>query len=293
VDNDAHSSAIHLLRWWDFVSQGPNKHAGQESDPGTNETCLSKQRAQAKTTLSVVIPAYNEEARIETAVSSTVESLTDYFNATEVIVVDDGSEDATAVKARQLATEFEQVRALSYDTNQGKGYAVRQGISTATGEFVAFIDADTELNVTALTEYVERLIDTDADVVVGSKRHPDSDIEYTAIRTFLSKSYSTLIDLMFDLHVDDTQVGLKVFRQEVVEQVVPEMVVDEYAFDIELLALASCAGFDIREAPVDLDFNGNSGIDWKSILRIGYDTARVFYRHRVTKEYDIGRPGER
>jgi glycosyltransferase involved in cell wall biosynthesis len=197
------------------------------------------------------------------------------------------TEDATAAEANRMAAEFEQVRALCYETNQGKGYAVRHGMKAATGEYIAFIDADTELDVTAITEYVERLIDTDADIVVGSKQHPDSDIAYTKLRTLLSKGYSFLIDVMFDLQVDDTQVGLKVLRREVVEAVAPEMVVNGYAFDIELLALANYLGFDIREAPIDLSLNGDSGIDWKSVLRIGYDTTRVFYRHRLTTGYDL------
>lgn len=236
--------------------------------------------------LSIVVPAYNEADTIEGTVKRIDEQVRTRFGAFEIVVVNDGSDDGTARVVETLDVTRADVRTVSYSENRGKGYALKQGCEHATGDYVLFLDADSELNPERLERFVDTMEAEDADVVIGSKRHPESDVDYPWTRRVLSKGYSLLIWALFTLHVTDTQVGMKLFRKEVVDDVMPLVLVKEYAFDVEMLVLGKKFGYDIVEAPVDLEFNGGSSVDWWAIVRIAWDTAAVFYRLRILRYYD-------
>ena len=170
-------------------------------------------------TLSVVLPAFNEAETILDAVVALDEILTETDLAFEIIVVSDGSGDATAAQARAAANP--RLHVVEYERNMGKGYAVRTGSRVAAGEWIAWFDADLDLHPDALCSFLEVARTEGADIVIGSKRHPDSSVEYPWHRRAYSWLYQQLIRALFHLNVRDTQVGIKLFRREALEAVLP------------------------------------------------------------------------
>ena len=236
--------------------------------------------------LSVVVPVYNLAGSIVHNVGvirDRVAAGTD--GAVEVIVVSDGSIDRTDEAV--LESELEDVRLLHYDRNLGKGYAVKVGALEARGRWVAYCDADLDLDPASLPEYVAIAERDGLDFAIGSKRHPDSQVSYPGSRRVASWLFQQLVRALFRLDVRDTQVGLKVFRREVAEQVVPLLLVKRYAFDIELLAVARAFGFvRVRELPIRLDYQfAGSGVKATAVLIALTDTVAIFYRLRILRTY--------
>lgn len=238
--------------------------------------------------ISVIMPAYNESAAIFNNLRETVETLYELRYDFEVIVVDDGSHDGTFVQAAKLiASHGETVRVIRYDKNQGKGNALMCGAAYATGEYMVFIDADMDLHPRQLPLFFEIMSSSGADVVIGSKRHPLSNVNYPLLRQIYSIVYYTMIRLLFGLPVRDTQTGLKVFKAKVLRDVFPRVLVKRFAFDIEVLANAHRLGYTIVDAPVTLHFQRSAGrVKFSDAKVIFLDTLGVFYRMRVLRYYD-------
>ena len=237
--------------------------------------------------LSVIIPAYNEADNIEIVVKELIKTLDELADDWEILVVDDGSKDSTYVKAKKLEElNGGRVKALRYGTNKGKGFALKYGFGYSTGDIVVFIDADMDLPPQQIRKFLEIMDRTNADVVTGSKRHPESEVKYPLLRRFLSFAYYTFTRLLFNLNVKDTQAGLKVFKRDVLENVMPRILVKRYAFDVEILANAVKRGYIIVEAPVVLGFRYSSRIDWKAVWRMFVDTLAIAYRMYIKKYYD-------
>lgn len=234
--------------------------------------------------LSVVIPAYNENGIILDTLKECLSSLNGV--KPELIVVDDGSLDGTLEKVEEFAKRNQNVRVVNYGGNQGKGFAVRYGFKYATGDVVAFIDADLNLHPRQILRLMEYMVKYDADVVVGSKRHPKSKVNYPLLRKILSEMYYVFVRTLFGIPVRDTQVGLKLYKREVLEGVLPKVMVKRYAFDIEILANAHRLGYEIIESPIELNMGFSSHVNKKAIWSMLVDTAAVFYRMKILKYYD-------
>lgn len=244
--------------------------------------------------LSVVIPAY----RAEKIIAKTLEKVKRVLDGTrynyEIICVVDGHVDKTFEVAKKVEAESpKKIRVISYQENLGKGHAVRFGMARARGDVIGFVDAGIELNPNGLGMLLEHLEWYDADIVVGSKRHPASKVVYPWQRKVLSFGYQMLTRVLFGLSVKDTQVGMKFFRREVLKKVLPRLLVKDFAFDIELLSVANYLGFRrIFEAPVEIKmkFGGVSTIASKGFLRtiwrMLWDTMAVFYRLYILNYYD-------
>jgi glycosyltransferase involved in cell wall biosynthesis len=237
--------------------------------------------------LSVVVPVFNQAASITENLQVVREriaaNLQDEF---EVVVVSDGSIDATEDALVAAAAEGA-FRVFHYDRNLGKGYAVKLGALEARGRWIAFVDADLDLDPGSIPAYVRRAEERGLDFAIGSKRHPDSDVHYPRSRVVASWLFQQVVRLLFRLNVRDTQVGLKVFSRDVAEQVLPLLFVKRYAFDIELLAVARAFGFDkIEEQPIRLDYRfTGSGVRSRAVIRALVDTAAIFYRLRILHYY--------
>jgi glycosyltransferase involved in cell wall biosynthesis len=236
--------------------------------------------------LSVVVPVFNQESAIEDNVATIRESIAAGLDAPfELIVVSDGSIDGTA--ERVLETAAENVRVIHYDRNLGKGYAIKVGALEAQGRYVAYIDADLDLDPGWLPRYVARAEEAGLDFAIGSKRHPDSQVHYPRSRVVYSWLYQQLVRVLFRLDVRDTQVGLKVFRREVADQVLPLLLVKRFAFDLELLAVARALGFRrIEELPIRLDYRfTGSEVKPLAVAHALVDTAAIFYRLWILRYY--------
>jgi glycosyltransferase involved in cell wall biosynthesis len=235
--------------------------------------------------LSVIVPAYQEGARIRENIGRLLVELDQLGMTYEVLVVSDGSTDDTEVEARAVASPL--VEVLSYRPNMGKGHALSVGVRHARGELITFIDADMELNPREIRSFVDLMRDGGFDVVVGSKRHPRSRVEYPAFRRLQSLGYQLMIRLLFSLQVRDTQTGLKLFRRKVLMQAVPRLAVKRFAFDLELLVVAHHLGYRrIAEAPIELNFQFESSVRLSSAFQVLWDTTAIFYRLHLLRYYD-------
>jgi len=163
-------------------------------------------------------------------------------------------------------------------------------MARAKGDCVAFIDAGTDIDPNGISMILEHMEWYRADIMIGSKRHPASEVYYPFPRRLLSLFAQFTIWVLFGLRVKDTQVGLKVFRRQVLKSVLPRLTLKRWAFDVELLAVAKRLGFKrIYEAPIKLKHKfashvnvfGSNGI-WKA----GLDTLAVFYRMYILRYYD-------
>ena len=236
--------------------------------------------------LSVIIPAYNEEGRI----LKTIKQVRNLFNEIgiehEIIVVDDGSSDNTFNEA--LCATFDNVKVIGYRKNRGKGHAIKYGVNHVTKDLVTFLDADMELDPKQIGILLEYMKNKNADVVVGSKRHPLSTIKYyPMLRKFLSKMYNIILRLLLRLEIRDTQTGFKLIKNEVAQKIFPLMHVKRYAFDVEFLAYAKHSGYKIVEAPIILNFTrkGWGRVNLMTILNIFFDTVAVTCRFGIMRYY--------
>jgi len=236
--------------------------------------------------LSVVVPCFRQEAVIADNLREIVARVEALGVPFEVVLVSDGSPDAT--ERRAAAVGDPRVRVIAYDRNMGKGYALRTGSLAARGDWIAWVDSDLDLDPSLLGEFLRAADAERLDIVVGSKRHPASQVDYPAKRRLYSWLYQRLVKLLFRLDVRDTQVGMKLFRRRVLHEVLPVVVVKRYAFDLEILAVARSFGADrIAEAPVRLDYRfSGTGMNWRAIAQALWDTAAVFYRLRLLGYYD-------
>lgn len=242
--------------------------------------------------VSVIVPAFRQENSIVRDLNKIKAILDKLRYPTELILVVDGKVDKTFEKALIFAKKYSNVKCLGYEANKGKGYAIRYGMAESRGDIVGFIDAGMDLNPNGLSMLLEHFEWYNAEIIVGSKRHPVSKVYYPWQRRILSIGYQMLVRLLFGLKVRDTQVGMKFFKREVLEKVLPRLLVKEYAFDVEMLAVANYLGFKrIYEAPIDikLRFGGTSTITSQRFLETVFamlrDTLAVFYRLKILNYY--------
>lgn len=231
--------------------------------------------------LSIIIPAYNEEKIISRTIKRLINFLGNLPYKYEVILVSDGSTDGTVKKAKEIKSRH--LKVISYNPNQGKGYALGVGAKKAKGKYIVFYDAGGDYHPSHIEKFIKLLEALEADIVIGSKRHPMSKINYPFLRRFYSGCFQFLIRLLFNLKVRDTQVGVKLFRKEILKEVLPRLTIKQYAFDVELLVVASQLGFEkISEAPIEMNFNlSKTSIYTKTIFRIFLDTLKIFYQKNL------------
>lgn len=241
--------------------------------------------------VSVIIPAYNKDSEVFKSVCDYVNILKHINFDWEIVVVDDASKDKTlreALRSKQFNGNSHRIKVFSYNLNQGKGFALYYGFKQSQGEIVLFADSDLDLPSENIPVILDNFLKNQADITIGSKRHPLSLVHYPLIRKILSKGYQIIVKTLFNLNVSDTQVGLKCFKREVLEECFPRIVVKRFAFDLELLVVARSLGFKkIIECPVVLNYNFTSTINFKAISQILVDTMAIFYRKFVTHYYHI------
>jgi len=151
------------------------------------------------------------------------------------------------------------------------------------------MDADLELPPTQIPHFFNILFQQNADVVVGSKLHPDSKIDYPPGRKFVSKSYFIVIALLFSQKFHDTQTGLKLFKAEAIKPTMKKVRINRYAFDLEMMLILAKQGYKIVESPIIMEYK--RGHNWerihvKDIVQIIIDTLSILFRYRFTQDYD-------
>ena len=239
--------------------------------------------------LSVIMPVYNLADTIEENVAETARLFDSHGIRAELVPVDDGSTDGTAAaltRAAEPKYEHVVVKPVICQRNGGKGAALRAGFDASTGEYVMLLDGDLDINPKQTPWFFEAMVEKGADIVIGSKRHKRSVVQYPWHRRFVSWVYFTLVRIFVGLPITDTQTGMKLFRREVLGESLGRMLVKTYAFDLELLAIAHQRGAKIAEAPVVIRFGNKFGaLKANTVKTMALDSLAVFYRLRVLRYY--------
>lgn len=201
--------------------------------------------------LSIIIPAYNEERRLGGSLHAILAYLARQPYSSEIIVVDDGSQDATTQVAASFSGHQPKVQLLRNGRNRGKGYSVRKGFLRAKGKYLLFSDADLSTPI----EEVERLVAClrdGYDIAVGSRALAESRIEVRQpwYRQNMGRLFNVLVQALILRGIQDTQCGFKCFRREAAVEICRRMRCERFAFDVEMLYLAHVMGYRVAEVPV-------------------------------------------
>ena len=232
--------------------------------------------------LSVVVPAYNEQDRLPASLEQIDAHLRTHGIEAEILVVDDGSSDRTAEVAGEFLRE-PRGRVVSLAENRGKGAAVRRGVFEAQGRWVLMTDADLSAPIEEHLKLAATARDDDADIVIASRGLKDSRIEIRQawVRETMGKTFNVLIRGMTGLSFRDTQCGFKLMDRKRVLPLFEKMVIDRFAFDIELLYLAVRYGLTVREIPVVWRNEPDSRVSMiTDPVNMLWDVARVRWRFR-------------
>ncbi|MGQ0793120.1 MAG: dolichyl-phosphate beta-glucosyltransferase [Deltaproteobacteria bacterium] len=226
--------------------------------------------------LSVVIPAYNEEARIPLTLRSVGAYLTRRNFAYEIIVVDDGSGDGTARVVSRLTAEIPHLRLIKNDLNRGKGWVVRQGMLAATGEIRLFMDAD---NSTSIDQF-ERMIPhiaAGAAVVIGSRRVSGAEIAVPQpwLRENVGRFFNFTVRLLHGIDMEDTQAGFKAFTAQATERIFPLQTIRRWVFDVELLVIAKQFGLTVKESAIVWRNDERSHVKFSSTIKTFLELFKI------------------
>jgi glycosyltransferase involved in cell wall biosynthesis len=232
--------------------------------------------------ISLVIPAYNEAARIATTVLEAVEYFRDRQLSHEIIVSADGT-DGTREAAQQLTAAHPNIRVIGSPQRRGKGNGIRQAVRIATGDLIGFSDAD---NKTPITEFdkIEPLLRQGTEVVIGSRGLRESRIERAQplYRRVGSRGFALVMHTVVGLPgIADTQCGFKFFQGRVAHDLFRRQQIDGYMFDVEILFIARQRGYRIEEVPVRWRDDGDSRLNLvMGNLRNMRDVLSIRWRHR-------------
>ena len=245
--------------------------------------------------VSVVIPAFNEGARIETALERVLTCVEERGWDAEVLVVDDGSTDDTAAIVQRWMARYPQLQLFENPGNRGKGYSVRNGLLQAAGEIVMFTDADLSAPIEE-AELLFRAIDAGADVAIGSRwldkqRQTKHQPLY---RRFFGRCYNALTRLVMGLPYKDTQCGFKAFRRGAAKCIFPLQTIERWGFDPEILFIAQKLGFRVVEVPVTWGHDERSRISYlrdgsqmlKEMVEIRSNSVRGRYDRAIAAMKD-------
>ncbi|MCK5843177.1 MAG: glycosyltransferase family 2 protein [Victivallales bacterium] len=206
--------------------------------------------------LSIVIPAYNEERRLV----NTILSIKDYLRTKngrwknpEVVVVADGCSDDTVNVARKALSDFPDSRIIAYPDNKGKGHALKVGVAATVGDIVAFADADGATPISELDSLVEPITANSADIVIASRRVASANVAapQPIHRKLLGNAFSIAVRMILGVPFLDTQCGFKVFRGNIARELFAASECPGFAIDIELIHRALKRGYVVREHGVE------------------------------------------
>lgn len=230
--------------------------------------------------LSVIIPAYNEAERLPITLLDMDKKLLNMdLPSYEILVVDDGSSDATMEVMEKFTTFVKNLKLISNKENHGKGFVVRQGMLAARGEIRLFMDAD---NSTTIDQFMKMktLFDEGAQVVIGSRAIEGAELHPAQpfYKQILGKAGNLFIQALVAPGIWDTQCGFKAFRRTAAEDIFGRAKVDRWAFDVEVIALAKKLGYEIKEIPVFWVNDTGSHVKLSSYLQVLIETVKIAYR---------------
>jgi len=238
--------------------------------------------------LAIVIPAYNEEARIISTLQEVVDYLQNMDYTWEVVVANDGSTDATGPLVRLFAADHPGVRLVDL-CHRGKGWAVKHGMLHATSEYRFLCDADLSMPIEQIERFLPLMLEG-VDVAVGSRELPNSRrIGEPVRRHLMGRFYNILVRLLAVPGLQDSQCGFKCFRGAVVSQIFPLQQLDGFAFDVEILFLAKRHGFVIQEVGIDWHYREQSKVRAvQDSLSMTWDLLKIRWRNIRGRYSQVG-----
>ncbi len=211
--------------------------------------------------VSVVIPVYNECERI----TKTLRRLSGYLKRNnldaEIIIVDDGSKDGTRDRVEEFGG-ISNLKLLRNQTNHGKGFAVRQGVLAAHGDYIFFTDADLSTPPHEIGRFLKIMLEEKADVLAGSRSMEGAKIKVKqpCLRRAIGRTFNGCVKWVTSLQISDTQCGFKAFRKDAAKEIFSRSKENGFTFDVEILLLARRLGLKTKEVPITWVNHPNSRI---------------------------------
>jgi glycosyltransferase involved in cell wall biosynthesis len=227
--------------------------------------------------LSAIIPVYNQERKISILLAKVKEVLNSTSLNYELVIVNDGSCDNTLEVLQKEEKLDSRVRVMSYPQNKGKGYAIKTGVMQTHGNVVLFVDGDLDISPSLIIKYVKEL--ENCDLVIASKRHPLSKVNAPISRKVLSRIFNLVVRIATGIKLKDTQSGLKAGNGDVLRTIFNVMLITRYAFDVELLAIATALNLSIKEMPIEITLDRR--FKFLDIVKMFIDVIVISYRFRV------------
>jgi dolichyl-phosphate beta-glucosyltransferase len=252
----------------------------------------------AGTPMSLVIPAYNEQARLPFTLQEIERFVQRNGLDCEVIVVDNGSSDATSAVVQQAMGTFPRLRLLRTD-GRGKGLAVKTGVLAASGDVVIFGDADLSWGVDELPRFAG-MVASGSPVVIGSREGSGARrLGEPIYRHLMGRVFNRVVQALAVPGVEDTQCGFKAFRGDAARAVFERCSIRGFGFDVEVLFIARWLGYPVREAPLRWEHKENSRVGpvqdslrmLADVLRVRLNAARGAYGRAGVQTLGVGQPG--
>ena len=215
--------------------------------------------------ISLIIPAYNEDKRIRRTLDDYYNGFTAEFDNFEIIVEMDGCTDKTTEIVSEFCHDKTDIRILEYDNRLGKGGGLRRGFMAADGDIIGFTDADNSTKVREFIKLIRILDSGGGDIVVGQRYSGFNSIPL--VRRAFSRGFNLLVRLLFRLNIRDTQCGAKVFKKEVVKDVLSQLIILDFAFDVNFLYSAKKLGVKIEEVEIEWEYKEGSRVKLFSVTK--------------------------
>ena len=238
--------------------------------------------------LSVVIPAYNEAGRIQSTIKEVYKYLRDKVKSFEIIVVDDGSDDDTALKVKELIPRISELKLIELPFHQGKGWAVRTGMLEAKGSLVLMTDADLSCPISEL-EKLKKAIEDGAHLAVGSRRVSGARLirRQPWLREKIGLAFGFFTRRIIPTGIMDTQCGFKCFKKEVAEKLFSLQTSSGFCFDLEILALARRLGYRIAEVPVVWEHSPDSRVKpFRHLPQVIWEVVKIRWKLWRRKDFE-------
>ncbi len=266
------------------VESTPTDADSESAEPATSEAGESGADGTA-VQVSVVLPAYNEADTLERTVDVTLQTLAEFLpsDQVEVIIAEDGCEDATPEIARQLAADDPRISHVHSDVRLGRGGALERAFDTAQGDVLAYLDTDLATDMRHLKQLVETIRTGEADVATGSRWVPGREADRPAKRGVPSRVFNRLVRLVLRSDLRDHQCGFKAVSREAFDYLRDDIDDDHWFWDTELLVRAQRAGFEVAEFPVEWTPKEDSKVDLvRDVFGMGGGIARLWWQVSVT-----------
>jgi len=225
--------------------------------------------------LSIVIPVYNEEERVEKSLKSLFEYLQGSGLDYELLIVDDGSVDNTLA----ILSEYEPwIKIIPLWPNQGKGSAVRSGVMAASGDYILFMDADLATSIEEISRFFQMIDQANIDIIIGSRSNEESRAKRTPFRWLAGVVFRFLSKSLLGLEFSDTQCGFKIFTKAAAISIFSRMKIERWAFDLEVLFLAQKLQFNVMELGVIWEEKSGSKVRFvRDAARMIKDIFKILY----------------